>query len=123
MTREEARNFIPQIEDHNPAIFPQLGYISFNDDRISQIVIFAANWTTLGGITAGSYQSESEERFDMSYNHLSSPTGSFFVYFTRNHVPVHPESEEWEYRSYSVLFHVDNASNRIVSISIRSRGE
>jgi len=120
MTREEARNFIPNIGDGNSVSSPQFGAIGFDDDdRINLIMIFAVRWTTPSGIVAGSYWSELEERFDTRYNLISGDSG-FSVYLTRNHVPVHPESEEWGYRSYSVSF---NGDNRIGMITIESRRE
>jgi len=123
MTREEARNFIPNIGDGNSVSSPQFGAIGFDDnDQIDQIMIFAVRWTTPSGITAGSCWSELEERFGANYN-LSSLDGTFRVNFTRSHIPVHPESEDWAYWSYNVRFTRDNDSNIVGMISIRSRTE
>ena len=120
MTREDVRKFLPNIGDDELVIFQQLGSIGFDEnDRINRFLIVAARWTTPSGIAAGSCWTKLEERFGESYN-LSSIDSGFYVYFTRNHVPVHPESEEWAYRSYSVSF---NGDDTIGLIHIRSRME
>lgn len=132
MTRENARIAFPNLGVEGSGIFPQWGSIRFDDDdRIDQIMIFvntvtgnpyAMLWTTPSGIALGSHWSEINERFDSSYNR-SSLDGAFRLYFTRNHIPVHPESEEWEYRSYYVSLTGRNDEGRIFSITIESRRE
>ena len=132
MTREDARVAFPNLRDEGPVILPQWGTISFDeDDRIEQIIIlvnavagnpYALLWTTPSGIALGSYWSEVHERFDAKYN-VSSVDGTFAVYFTRDHIPVYPESEKWAYRSYYMDFTGDNPEARIFSIAMRSRSE
>ena len=123
MTREEARNFIPNIGDGSLVSSPQFGAIGFNDDdQIDQIMIFAVRWITPSGIAAGSAWSELEKKIGETYN-LSSLDGMFRVNFTRSHTPVLPESEEWKYWSYNVRFTRDDDNDVVGMISIRSRTE
>ena len=124
MTREDARKFLPNIGDDDASLFPQLGAIGFDDDdQIDVLLIFAGIWATPSGIAFGSYWSELEERFDASYRHPASSDDWIYVYFTRDHTLVHPESEEWIYRSYSVSFTKNNDDNSIGMIHVRSRTE
>jgi len=123
MTREDVREFLPNIGYDELVILPQMGSIGFTDnDRIDAILIFGMRWTTPSGIAAGSDWDVLEERIGEKYNFISSE-GSFFVHFTRDHIPVHPESEKWEYRSYNVSFTKHDSSNSIGMIHIRSRLE
>jgi len=126
MTREYAQDMIPSISDQRLTVFPEFGYIGFDDnDRIDRIMVMATAtsgfWVTPSGIALGDDWSDLDEWFDAIYDRYPDSDSSLRIHFTRNHVPVHLESEGWEYRSYNVLF--TNDSDRIWAISIRSRTE